>query len=255
MEKLSAVIIALNEEKNLARCLPPLKRVADEIVVIDSFSTDGTLEVCRQMGVRVVQHAFVDYVGQHRFADTQATYDLILSIDADEVLSEKLISSINEVKKNRQFDGYFMNRMANYCGKWIHHSGWYPDRKLRLYDRRKGSWQGIIIHEYFQLTPEAEVGFLKGNLLHYSYYSIEQHRRRVEKFTSLMAESYFEQGVKVPALRIWLSPAAKFVRCYFLKLGFLDGKAGWRICTISAEATYKKYLKLRKLYKQKRQNR
>ena len=255
MEKLSAVIITYNEEKNIERCIRSLEGIADDIVVLDSFSTDNTVAVCRKHRVRVVQHTFTDYVKQHRFADTQATYDLILSIDADEVLSEKLISSINEVKKNRQFDGYFMNRMANYCGKWIHHSGWYPDRKLRLYDRRKGSWQGIIIHEYFQLTPEAEVGFLKGNLLHYSYYSIEQHRRRVERFTSLMAESYFEQGVKVPALRIWLSPAAKFVRCYFLKLGFLDGKAGWRICTISAEATYKKYLKLRKLYKQKRQNR
>ncbi len=255
MEKLSAVIIALNEEKNLTRCLPSLKRVADEIVVIDSFSTDGTLEVCRQLGVRVVQHTFVDYVEQHRFADTQAKNDLILSIDADEVLSEELINAIKKVKADRQFDGYFMNRLANYCGSRIHYSGWYPDRKLRLYDRRKGSWQGIIIHEYFQLAPEAEAGFLIGDLLHYSYYSIEQHRRRVERFTTLIAKSYFEQGVKAPALRVWLSPAATFIRSYFFKLGFLDGRAGWRICTISAEATYKKYRKLRKLYKQKRQDR
>ncbi len=255
MEKLSAVIITLNEEKNLARCLPPLRRVADEIVVVDSFSTDGTMEVCRQFGVRVVQHAFEDYVEQHRFADTQATYDLILSIDADEVLSEKLISSINEVKKNRQFDGYFMNRMANYCGKWIYHSGWYPDRKLRLYDKSKGSWMGIIIHEYFQLNPGVESGFLKGNLLHYTYYSIEQHLLQVEKFSSLMAESYFEQGVKMPAVRAWLSPAVKFIRCYFLKLGFLDGSAGWRICTISAKESYQKYRKLRLLQQQKASNR
>ncbi len=255
MEKLSAVIITLNEEKNLAKSLPPLKRVADEIVVIDSFSTDKTKEICRQFGVRVVQHVFEDYVRQHRFADTQAKNDLILSVDADEVLSEELINTIIKVKADRQHDGYFMNRRANYCGRWIRYSGWYPDRKLRLYDRSKGSWQGIIIHEYFQLAPEAEAGFLMGDLLHYSYYSIEQHRRRVERFTTLMAESYFEQGVKVPALRVWLSPATTFVRSYFIKLGFFDGKAGWRICTISAEATYKKYRKLRKLYKQKRQNR
>jgi len=255
MEKLSAVIIALNEEKNLAKSLPPLKRVADEIVVIDSFSTDKTEEICRQFGVRVVQHVFEDYVQQHRFADMQAKNNLILSVDADEVLSEELINAIIKVKADRQFDGYFMNRRANYCGRWIRYSGWYPDRKLRLYDRRKGSWQGIIIHEHFQLAPEAEAGFLMGNLLHYSYYSIEQHRRRVERFTTLMAESYFEQDVKVPALRVWLSPATTFVRSYFLKLGFLDGRAGWRICTISAEATYKKYRKLRELYKQKRENR
>ncbi len=252
MEKLSVIIITLNEEENLVRCLSSLKGVADEVVVVDSFSTDGTLDVCRRYGARVVQHTFVDYVEQHRFADTQATYDLIFSIDADEALSDELALSILKVKEHRDFDGYLMNRLANYCGKWIYHSGWYPDRKLRLYDRRKGRWEGVKIHESFVLKPGAETGFLKGDLLHYSYFSTSQHRQKVENFTTLMAASYFEQKINAPVWKVWFSPALKFIMGYFVKMGFLDGRAGWQICTISAGATYKKYRKLRKFYQQQK---
>lgn len=251
MQKLSVVIITLNEEKNLNRCLESVKNIADEIVVIDSFSTDETKKIALQHGARFIQHKFEDYVAQHRFADKQAENDFIFSIDADEVVSPSLEQSILEVKKNRLYDGYYLNRLTNYCGSWIKHCGWYPDRKLRLYDRTKGDWQGIKIHESFQLNKDATEGKLKGDLLHFSYYSKDQHHRQVEKFTTLVAEADFERGKKAPLFKVWLSPVVKFIRDYFILLGFLDGKAGFTVCWISAGATRKKYSKLRRLYRKK----
>ena len=252
MQKLSVVIITLNEEKNLNRCLESVKNIADEIVVVDSFSTDETKKIALQHGTRFIQHKFEDYVAQHRFADEQAQNDFIFSIDADEVVSPPLEQSILEVKNNKIHDGYYLNRLTNYCGSWIKHCGWYPDRKLRLYDRTKGGWQGIKIHESFQLKQGLSAGRLKGDLWHYSYFSIEQHHRQVEKFTTLVAEADFERGKKAPLFKVWLSPVVKFIRDYFILLGFLDGKAGFTVSRISAGATHKKYSKLRKLYKSKK---
>ena len=248
MPLISAVIITLNEEKNIGKCLDSLKTVADEIIVIDSFSTDQTELIVKEKGANFIKNKFDNYVTQHEFADKQATHDIILTIDADEVLSAELIDSIQKVKKYWRCDGYSMNRMTNYCGKWIKHSGWYPDIKLRLYDRRKGKWIGQKIHERFTLFEGSSKGHLKGDLLHYSYFSISQHVNQANKFTDITALAAFEQGKKSGILNTLFNPAFKFFRNYILHFGFLDGYYGYVICRISAHATFLKYIKLRQLH-------
>jgi glycosyltransferase involved in cell wall biosynthesis len=168
MNKLSVVFITFNEEKNIERSLVSVREIADEIVVVDSFSTDATKEICVNYGVRFIEHEFRGYVEQKNFAASQATYDLVLSLDADEVPDAKLIESISSVKSNWQFDGYFMNRLNNYCGTWIRHGTWYPNRKLRLWNRKKGKWAGFNPHDRFELVDGSSTGYLKGDLLHYS---------------------------------------------------------------------------------------
>lgn len=252
MEKLSAVIITFNEEKNIERCIRSLEGVADEIVVLDSFSTDCTKEICEKYKVKFHAAKFDGYIEQKNKALTYATNTYILSLDADEALSESLKTSIIQVKKDWDADGYTFNRLTNYCGKWIKHCGWYPDRKLRLFDVRKGRWAGLNPHDVFIMKADSVVKHLKGNLLHYSYYSIEEHYRQAEHFSTLSAEAKFEKGKKASLIKVWLSPVVKFLKCYLLQRGFLDGSAGWRICTISAKESYLKYRKLRTLYQQKR---
>ena len=147
MLKLSVVIITLNEEKNIERCLQSVKDIADEIIVVDSYSDDRTEEICSEFGVKFIQQKFKGYVDQKNDGNALASHDYILSLDADEALSEELAASISQVKENWQFDAYAMNRLTSYCGKWIRHSGWYPDRKSRLFDRRKARWTGHLVHE------------------------------------------------------------------------------------------------------------
>jgi len=252
MIKLSVVIITYNEEMNIERCLLSVKEVADEIVVLDSFSDDRTEEICKKHGVKFFTHKFDGHIQQKNRAITYASSPYILSLDADEALSETLKKSVLKVKNNWDADGYTMNRLTNYCGTWIRHCGWYPDRKLRLFDARKGRWSGNNPHDKYQLEQGSVVKHLKGDLLHYSYHSVEQHHRQVEKFTTIVAQSDFNNGKRAPLLKVWLSPVVKFIRDYFILLGFLDGKAGFTVCRISAGATYKKYKKLRNLYKNKR---
>jgi glycosyltransferase involved in cell wall biosynthesis len=247
MPQLSVVIITLNEENNIGRCIDSVKEIADEILVVDSFSLDQTELIAREKGAIVIKNKFEDYVKQHEFADQHTTYDQILTIDADEMLSDDLRTSIKNTKKNWKYDGYSMNRMTNYCGKWIKHSGWYPDTKLRLYDRKKGKWMGQKIHERFVLSKECTKGHLKGDLLHYSYYSIAQHVDQANKFTDLTALAAFEKGTQSNLLKIIFSPVFKFIRNYFLQFGFLDGYSGYLICRISAHATFLKYIKLKQL--------
>lgn len=251
MVKLSVVIITLNEEINLPRCLDAVQDVADEIVIIDSNSVDATERIAESYGGKVFQKAFDGYVNQKNYANSKATFDHILSLDADEVLSAELKQSILAVKDNFQADGYTLNRLTNYAGKWVHHCGWYPDKKLRLFDRRKGNWEGLIIHEEFELADKSKTKQLKGDLLHYSFNSVEDHKRQSEKFTSLGAQANFEKGKKAPFYKIWLGPVVKFIQSYFIRLGFLDGRTGFTICWLSAAATHHKYIKLRNLYRQK----
>jgi len=248
MPRLSIVIITLNEEKNIGRCIDSVKEIADEVLVIDSFSTDNTEVIVRKKGAIFIKNSFEDYVKQHEFADQQATYDHILTLDADEVVSQDLKDSIQNVKKYWKHDGYSMNRMTNYCGKWINHSGWYPDIKLRLYDRRKGKWIGSKIHERFTLMEGCIKGHLKGDILHYSYHSISQHVNQANKFTDLTAIAAYEKGVKSNFFKILINPAFKFIRNYIFHFGFMDGYYGYIICRISAHATFLKYIKLRHLH-------
>lgn len=248
MPEISAVIITFNEERNIARCISSLRDVADDIVVIDSFSTDKTEEICRSKGVRFVQHAFPGHIEQKSWAITQAKYPHVLSLDADEALDDKLKKSVLEVKKNWTHDGYYMNRLTNYCGKWIYHCGWYPDSKLRLWDSRKGKWGGTNPHDKYEMNDKnAATGFLSGNILHYSYYTLEDHYKQVHYFTDILAKAQFEAGEKPSWLKLYMSPVIKFIRDYIIKLGFLDGGAGFTISRISAYATFLKYKKLRGL--------
>lgn len=249
MPKLSVIIITYNEEKNIGRCLDSITGIADEIVVVDSFSTDTTEQICKSKGVRFVQHAFEGHIEQKSYALTLSTYNNVLSLDADEALDETLKKNIAEVKENWKYDGYEMNRLTNYCGSWIRHCGWYPDRKLRLFDKTKGKWGGTNPHDKYEMNSGATIGRLKGDILHYSYYTIEDHYKQIEYFTTIGSKELFQKGKHASVIRTYMSPVVKFIQSYILKLGFLDGGAGWTVCRLSARASFLKYKKLRALYK------
>jgi glycosyltransferase involved in cell wall biosynthesis len=247
MADISAVIITYNEEKNIARCIDSVLGIADEIVIVDSFSTDRTPEICLSYKVKFIQHPFEGYIEQKNYALSHASNDFVLSLDADEALSDTLKESIRQVKHASAFDGYFMNRLTSYCGKWIHHSGWYPDRKMRLFNRNKGKWAGVNPHDRFELDQNATFSYLKGDILHYSYYTLEEHRRQIEKFTDISSNALFNKGVRSGPLKIFFKPVARFLKAYFLRGGFLDGKEGFTIARMTARASYLKYSKLYKL--------
>jgi glycosyltransferase involved in cell wall biosynthesis len=253
MTPISAVIITFNEEKNIGRCLESLQGIADDIVVLDSFSTDQTQAICESFGVRFVQHPFAGHIEQKNEAISYAKFPHVLSLDADEALDEALKKSILAVKENWTHSGYTMNRLTNYCGHWIRHCGWYPDTKLRLWDSRLGKWGGTNPHDKFEfLDAKTTSKQLKGDLLHYSYYTREDHYKQIEYFTTILAKAQFETGKKAPLLTWIFSPIVKFFRDYFIKLGVLDGAAGFTISRLSAYATFLKYKKLRKLHLEKK---
>ncbi|GAB4281921.1 MAG: glycosyltransferase family 2 protein [Marinilabiliales bacterium] len=246
--KISTVIITFNEEKNIRRCLQSVIDVSDEIIVIDSFSTDKTEEICKDFNVRFVTRQFEGYSESKNFGISLAKHEYILSVDADELISDKLKEDILLVKNNPVYDAYYVNRLNNYCGKWIKHCGWYPDRKIRLWKKGLGLWKGTI-HEIVDLTTE-NIGYLKGDLLHYSYYSISDHLKQIEKFTEIASEDEAKQGKNASIIKILVAPVWKFFKDYIIRLGFLDGYYGYIVCKMSAYATFIKYVKIR----QKRKN-
>jgi glycosyltransferase involved in cell wall biosynthesis len=247
MIKLSVVVITFNEEQNIERCLKSVEDIADEIVVVDSFSKDKTESICNKYNVRFIQNKFDGHIQQKNFAVEQATYDYVLSLDADEELSKELKSSILQVKSSFNADGYYFNRLNNYCGQWIKHSGWYPDKKLRLWDRRKGKWGGENPHDRYEMVQGADIKHIKGDLLHYTYYSVSQHIAQMNKFTDIGALSAFNKGRRISLLQIIVSPLWRFVRDYFIKLGILDGFYGFVVCIVTAHFTFIKYVKIREL--------
>jgi len=248
MIKLSVVIITYNEEKNIGRCLKSVQNIADEIVVVDSFSTDKTEAICREAGARFIQHPFAGHIEQKNYAISQASWSHILSLDADEALTEKLEQQILQIKANWQYDGYYINRLTNYCGHWVRYCGWYPDRKLRLWDSRKGEWGGVNPHDKFIMQKGATIGHINADLLHYSFYTIEQHVRQVNLFSEIAARALFDKRKKVTVAYILISPVAKFFRDFFLKRGFMDGYYGLVICVVSSYAKFLKYAKLRSMW-------
>ena len=253
MVSLSVVIITYNEERNILRCLQSVKNIADEIVVVDSFSTDKTAEICKNHGVKFIQHKFEGHIEQKNWAVTQSSSKYILSLDADEALSPELEKSILEVKNNWKYDGYYFNRLTNYCGKWIRHGGWYPDRKLRLWDSSKGQWTGENPHDRYEVNKDSKTCHIYGDLLHYSYYSIFQHMEQVNKFTEIGAKAAFEKGRTISFLGMIIQPGWKFFRDFIIRGGILDGYYGFAICRISSHASFIKYLKMRELQKLKKQ--
>ena len=249
---ISVVIITFNEERNIGRCLESVMGVADDIVVVDSFSSDKTKEICEKYCVRFIEHVFEGHIEQKNWAITQARYPHILSLDADEALDDTLKLSILKVKEDFKKAAYSMNRLTNYCGHWVRYCGWYPDTKLRLWDSRCGAWGGDNPHDKYELhSRTTEVEHLKGDILHYSYYSENDHFKQVEYFTTILANAQFKRGKKAPLLVMYFSPIVKFLKDYIIKLGILDGAIGFKICRISAYATFLKYKKLRTLHKNK----
>lgn len=249
MQKLSVVIITFNESRNIVRCIKSVADFADEVVVVDSLSTDGTQKLASNLGAKVIEQKFLGHIEQKNFAKDLASNQWVLSLDADEEVSEILKQSILAVLKAPKYDGYKMNRLTNYCGQWIRHSGWYPDQKLRLFKKDMGSWQGTNPHDRFDLVEGGFDGPLQGDLLHYSFYSVEEHLKQIEKFSTIAAQAKFQNGTTTSFLMPWVKAAAKFIKAYVIKLGVLDGYYGWLIAIYSAKASYLKYHKLLQLQK------
>ena len=245
--KISAAIITLNEERKIEKCIQSLLPVADEIVVVDSCSTDQTKAICSRYDVKFITHAFEGYVAQKNFALTQCSYDHVLALDADERLSAELCQSVLEVKQNWGWggvSGYSFNRFNNYCGKWIRFCGWYPDRKIRLWDRRKAIWSGEDPHDKVLMSHD-HVKHLRGDLLHFAYYSVDEHLQQVYKFAEIAAKAKFRNGKKPLFLvHVLLNPVFKFLKKYVLQLGFLDGYYGFVFCALTSGLNFHKYLRL-----------
>ena len=249
MIKFTAIIITKNEEKNIARCLLSLKGVADEVVVVDSFSTDGTKAVCEAYGARFFEREWGGYGDQKNWGAKQASYQYILSLDADEWLSPEMRDSILAVKANWTHDAYSFNRLNIYCGRAIKHCGWYPDRKIRLWDSTKAEWDDAEVHELLKLKPGATQKHLKGDLMHYPYTSINQHIIQAVKYSDLWVQKALRTGRKMSLLQVFLIFPWRFFVTYFIRLGILDGFYGLVISTIIA---YESFIKYGKLYQSKK---
>lgn len=245
--KISATIITLNEERNIGRCIESLLGVADEIIVLDSNSTDKTAEICANYNVRFVKRDWKGYAQSKNHLNKLATFDYILSIDADEALDETLKEEIIKLKTLVDPEIYSVNRLTNYCGKWIKHSGWYPDVKIRLFPKDGSYWEGEFVHEELVYPANLKMIQLDGHLEHYSYYSYSGHRERADRYSTLTAMKMHKAGKKASILKPYLSGIARFITMYILKMGFLDGLMGFKIAQISAQSNVFKYNELRRL--------
>lgn len=253
MGKLTVTIITFNEEKNIERCLRSVKKVADEIIVVDSMSTDRTKEICLSHNVVFIEQPFLGFIEQKNFALSKASNIHVLSLDADEEASEALLTSIlKEKEKGFPFDGYKMNRFNNYCGKWIRHGDYYPDRKLRLLNKEKGKWGGENPHDKIIMLPGVTVERLQGDLLHYSFYTIPGHRLQMEKFSSIAANAMFRKGREISFIKPIIGSIWVFIRGYLIKMGVLDGWYGFVIAKMNSWYTYNKYRKLINLTRSKK---
>lgn len=247
--KISATIITLNEERNIERCILSLQGVADEIIVLDSNSSDRTQEICEAHDVIFVQRDWEGYSASKNYLNSLAKYDYILSIDADEALDEKLIGAVLDIKSDPNPGVYSVNRLVNYCGKWIKHSGWYPDVKVRLFPKEGSIWEGEYVHEVLNYPKSLTLLQLDGHLQHFTYYNYKEHRERADRYSSLTAIKMNKNGKKASFVKPYLSAFIRFITMYFLKLGVLDGISGFKIAQISAQSNVFKYKELRRLNK------
>lgn len=244
--KISAVIIAFNEEENIGACIDSLTEVADEIIVVDSFSSDNTEKICAEKKVKFIKHKFEGYIQQKKFALNQAENNYVLSLDADERLSNELKKEILKKKENLVCDAYLINRLNNFCGKWIKYGVWYPDKKIRLWNKVKGIWGGTNPHDKVIMDDNATLEVLGGNILHYTVLTREQYQKQMEKFSDIAAQSMKLEGKKSSLLKAYSSGVFAFVRSYIFRLGFLDGSEGFEIAKGYSGYTRMKYLKMLK---------
>jgi glycosyltransferase involved in cell wall biosynthesis len=243
--KLSVVLITYNEEKNLERTLRAATQVAEEIVVLDSFSSDNTPAICEKYNARFFQLPWQGYAQAKNSANELATYDWILSLDADEELSQELINAIRSFKNSppKTPVAGIITRLPNYCGFWIRNSGWNPDKKARLFNRKWAYWEGKYIHEKIVFRTPVSTVLLQGYCYHYTVHSVEEHLQVINKFSSLQAEELASQNAPVTFFHLGVKPFAEFIRSYFIKGGFRDGLPGLIVCSFNAFAKFLKYAK------------
>jgi glycosyltransferase involved in cell wall biosynthesis len=240
---LSACIIACNEADRIEACLRSVS-FCDEIVVVDSHSRDDTRELAAALGARVIERDWPGYRSQKQFAVDAARYDWVLCLDADERVSAPLRAQISALR-GRGFPGcagWSVPRITDYFGHFLRHGNAYPDRLVRLFDRRRGGWTGYEVHE--NTTVRGPVGRLTGHLEHYAYRSLSDHQARVQRYAELMAQAMYERGRRCGLLRVLLNPQWRFVRGYLLRLGFLDGWRGLVFALVEANYVRRKYLAL-----------
>lgn len=252
---ISAVIITYNEERIIARSIDSLKSVVDEVIVIDSFSTDRTIEICKEKGAVVLQNKFEGYKTQKHFATTKAKHEWILSIDADEVLSNELINSLLKWRKNQKYSndlssqslqpaGYFVSRRTDFCGTWVNYGGWYPDKKLRFFNRNLGQWSGRNVHEFVEIKEGFSTSSLKGDLLHYSINEPAELLRKLFTYSEMGARFMNEEGRSTSFIEAIYKSSFRWLRQTIFQLGFLDGMLGLKIAKQNTLATYWKYRRL-----------
>lgn len=248
--ELSVVIITFNEERNIARCITSVKELCEEVIVVDSGSTDTTVSIAQRLGASVTHRAWTNYSDQKNHANDLAKGGHILSLDADEAVSTALRSSILKARGKGLKGAYSMHRLTNYCGTWVRHGGWYPDTKVRLFPKGGARWTGEHVHERLKIDPSVPVTLLQGDLHHYSFYSVPEHERQAERFARLAAQGLHAQGKTSGLMQRFFSPLSRFIQGYVLRGGFLDGRAGLTIARISARAKRIKYTELIRLNRQ-----
>jgi len=250
---ISVLIITLNEERNIERAIKSVLSFADEIIVLDSLSTDKTKEIClNYKEVQFIERKWAGYSDTKNHLHSLAKYSYIFSLDADEAPDGEMARHIQQEKEKGLAGIYEVNRLTNYCGKWIKHSGWYPDIKKRLFPADSGKWDGAIVHEDLVFKKDYSVQRLKGHLLHFSYYSYQDHKERADNYSRLTAQKFHAKGKSAGVFKPMLSGITRFFSMYVLKKGFLDGKMGFKIAQISGQSNILKYKELRRLNNSKK---
>ena len=242
--KISASIIVFNEEENIAELCETVSW-CDEIVIIDSSSTDKTVEIAQKYTDKIFQREFKGYKDKHEFADSKTTGDWIFWIDADERVTPELRESIENLKKSNEADlpdGFWIARKTWYLGRWIKHSGWYPDYQMRLYRKSASYWDGVSPHETARVKGNTEK--LKGEFLHYTKKNLSEHHHVLDRYSGLAAEYMFNNGKKVGAFNLFFNPISAFLRHYIIKQGFRDGVPGLIIAMFTAYSVFLKYAKV-----------
>ena len=241
---ISAVIITSNEERNIERCLRSLSGVVEEIIVVDTHSTDGTIEICRQYGVRLVTHEWMGFGPQKNLGIDAARHPYVLSMDADEALDEPLREAIIEHKKLGLSGIYSFSRLNYYYGKFLKHGLEFPDYKVRLFPRDQVRWNNDLVHEDLICPSALADTLLPGFLLHYTYYSIREQMQKANRYSSLGAELYFQKGKRASWFKILLNPPFTFLQAYILRRGFMDGAHGFVVAVFHSYSNFMKYTKL-----------
>lgn len=244
MPSISAVIITYNEARNIERCLLSLQGIADEIIVVDSFSSDATPVLSRSLGARVVSHAWLGFGPQKNLGIDEAQHSWILSLDSDEELDDDLRTALLLAKAEGLSGVYAFSRLNSYYGKFLYHGAEYPDVKIRLFPKGEVRWNKDLVHEDLVLPPALPVKRLKGFLLHYTFYSISEQVPKSNRYSTLGAELYAVKGKQASWFKLLFSPFFTFVRAYIFKRGFLDGKHGFVVAVFHAYTNFMKYAKL-----------